>query len=333
MNNYRAIWESINMESRSKSEKTHIARKIPSSGVYAVFLATDFARFKRLLYVCLGNRHLPLIEKLPSFRGLEISICKINLGEYINSNFLRLEQTIPHTENIFESVIADVCERIIQIENESGLENVLLQVLNEWRVFFEKEEAEILSLTRQKGLFSELLFLRDVMFPKFGFSLALSYWTGADRTNHDFQIGTNGIEIKSTSSKEHRKFVVASEKQLDSTGLDHLYLVLYGLNIHANMPGGTLPALIDEIEMLIQDEQIAVFLFTVKLAKSGYHPNHRDDYTVGFSVGIIKTYEVAESFPRLLSNNLPNGIGDLKYSVVAAACEPFLLQTDILNLL
>jgi hypothetical protein len=40
---------------------------------------------------------------------------------------------------------------------------------------------------------------------------------------------------------------------------------------------------------------------------------------------------VREGFPRLLQGNLPDGIGDLKYSVVVSACTPFEIKTDILN--
>jgi hypothetical protein len=45
----------------------------------------------------------------------------------------------------------------------------------------------------------------------------------------------------------------------------------------------------------------------------------------------MKFFEVAEGFPRLLQGNLPDGVGDLKYSVVVASCTPFEITTNILN--
>jgi hypothetical protein len=45
----------------------------------------------------------------------------------------------------------------------------------------------------------------------------------------------------------------------------------------------------------------------------------------------MKFFEVVESFPRLLQKDLPDGIGDLNYSVILAACAPYEITTDILK--
>jgi hypothetical protein len=58
-----------------------------------------------------------------------------------------------------------------------------------------------------------------------------------------------------------------------------------------------------------------------------------EKYTVGFSLFGMKFFEITEGFPRLLQRNLPDGVGDLKYSVVVAACTSFEITTDILKLL
>jgi hypothetical protein len=96
------------------------------------------------------------------------------------------------------------------------------------------------------------------------------------------------------------------------------------------MPERTLPALICEIYTQIQNDPIASFQFEIKLAKYGYNEALAEKYSIGFSIFEMKIFEVAEGFPRLLQQNLPDGVGDLKYSVVVAACKPF-EKTDILN--
>lgn len=331
MIDYHNIWESINNESRSNPLQPQIARRIPSNGLFPVFLATDFRKGIRLLYIKLDSDHDIITDNLPRFRGLEISITITSLGEFNNSEFIKFTQSIPNTDNIFELVISDVCDKIIHLQNRINLNAALTRVLNEWKIFFEKQENEILSIGSQKGLVGELYFLKDYLFQKYSFAESLFCWTGSDRTNHDFQMLNNAVEIKATSGKQHKKFTISSEKQLDSIGLEHLYLSLFSLNLHSNMPDRTLPALIREIHTQIQDDPIATFQFQIKLAKYGYNEALAEKYTVGFSLFDMKFFEIAEGFPRLLQRNLPDGVGDLKYSVVVAACTPFEITTDILN--
>ena len=331
MIDYHNIWKSINNESRSNPLQPQIARRIPSNGLLAVFLATDFRKGIRLLYIKLDSDHDIITDNLPRFRGLEISIIITSLGEFNNSEFLKFAQSIPNTDNIFELVISDVCDKIIRLQNRINFYATLTRVLNEWKIFFEKQENEILSIGSQKGLVGELHFLKDYLFQKYPFSESLFYWTGSERTNHDFQIMNNAVEIKTTSGKQHKKFTVSSERQLDTTGLENLFLSLFALNLHSNMPDRTLPALIREIHLLIREYPIALFQFQLKLAKYGYNEALAEKYTIGFSVFEMKFFEVVEGFPRLLQRNLPDGVGDIKYSVVVAACTPFEITSDILN--
>lgn len=331
MIDYHKIWGSINSESKKTPLQPQIARRIPSNGVFSVFLATDFRKGIRLLYIKLESGHDIITSTLPKFRGLEISLSVGSLGEFTNVEFVKFTQSIPNTDIIFELVISDLCDKIIQLQNKNNLNSALTKALNEWKIFFEKQENEILSIASQKGMFGELYFLKEYLFQKYSFTESFLYWTGSDRTNHDFQIRNSAIEIKTTSTKQHKKFIVSSEKQLDSTGLEHLFLSLLSLNLHSNMPDRTLPALIKEIFSLIREDHIAMYMFQVKLVKYGYNGNLAEKYTVGFSIFEMKFFEVLEGFPRLLQNNLPGGVGDLKYSVVVAACSSFEVKPEILN--
>jgi hypothetical protein len=331
MIDYRKIWASINNESKNSTTKSQIARRVPSKGNIPVFLATDFIKGIRLLYIKLDIDHKINPDHLPCFRGLEISLTCTSVGEFINQEFLKFTQSIPGTPNIFELVVSDICDKIIQIDKLENLNPILIRVLNEWKVFFEKQESEILSVHAQEGLVGELHFLKDFLFPKYTFVEALNFWTGSDKTNHDFQLLNKAIEVKTTAGKQHKKFSVSSERQLDNTGLEHLFLVVYSLNLHNNIPDLTLPALIEEINAFIENDPIASFQLQIKLIKYGYNNAHSEKYNVGFSVFETRFFEVIENFPRLLQNNLPNGVGDLKYSVVVAACNPFEITTDFLN--
>jgi hypothetical protein len=333
MIDYREIWKSINTESDNASVRTQIARKIQTKGVFTIFLATDFKNGVRLLYVNIPSDHGLIIDQLPHFRGLEISIAVSSIGGLVNQEFLKISQSIPNTEKIFESVITDLCENVAYLQDPKKLSLALTRVLNEWKLFFEKQQYNILSISEQKGLIGELYFLKDYLFNKYSFTEALLFWTGSDKTNHDFQLKDKAVEVKATSSKQHKKFHISSERQLDSTGLEHLYLSVFSLNVHSNMHERSLPKLIDEIYLQIQEDPYAVFQFQIKLAKYGYNEIHAEKYTSGFSFMEISFFEVLDGFPRLLQGDLPQGIGDLKYSIVVSACKPYQIDNNIINLL
>jgi len=333
MTDYRKIWQSINDESASETEKSLIARRIPSTGVFSQFLATDVKKNIRLLYVETGNSIPVAIEKLPVLRGMEIVHTVTSLGDFKNSTFLKFTQSIPQTSGIFESVISDICDSISILSDASKLGDALMRVLGEWRYFFERPQNKILSVPEQKGLMGELIFLEEYLFKKYDFQTSLLSWTGADRTNHDFQIEHIAIEVKTTSAKQHKKFIVSSERQLDKTGLQHLYLVLFSLNLHDNRQAGNLPAQIDKIAHLIQGDSIAAYRFEVMLAKWGYNHSLKKEYNIGFSHAGMQAFEVVKGFPAIVQGTLPSGVGDIKYSVVVSACRPFEINTDILKLL
>jgi len=331
MIDYGKIWSSINSESKVNYDRPLIARKVPSNGPYAAFLATDFRKGHRMLYLRLYSSSEISSDELPKFKGLEISIVQSTIGEFHDESFLKFRQTLINTDIVFESVIADICNRAIQVQNNSQLEATLKKALSEWKVFFEKQSIEIMSMSQQKGLIGELHFLKNYLFKKYTYSEAVSFWTGCDRANHDFQINDIAVEIKATSSKQHKKFYVSSEKQLDDAGLKRLYLAGLSLSLHANRLDKCLPSLINEMLFVIQNDSVASYHFQLKLLKYGYLNGHSDRYTTGFSVINENFFEVREGFPRLLPVQVPNGVGDLRYTVMIDSCMPFKLNTDILK--
>lgn len=330
---YKIIWDSINDESRNKSDITssQVSRRIPTNGLFDVFLATDTRKNVRLLHVRLEHENDIAIDKLPSHRGLKINTSVASIANIHNALFLTFTQSILNTNNIFELVISDLCDKIVILQDKKDLFSTIVSTLSEWEFFFEKQEHELMSLERQKGLVGELYFLKDYLFHNYSHAEAIQFWTAPNGTNHDFQISDKAIELKTTSGKQHKKFTISSEKQLDNTGLNNLYLSLYSVNLHHNMPDKTLPALINNIYSQIKDDSVATFLFQIKLTKYGYLEGYEEKYLTGYSLSEIRFFEVKEGFPRLLGRNLPDGVGDLKYSVAVAACTPFEIKTDILN--
>lgn len=321
MINFKEIWESINNESKNDDSLAFAAREIQTDSISKLFLASNIIQNKRLLFVLIEN--VPENISFPKLQGMDISINKTSLGFYKDKDFLCLKQIIDGVDNIFELVISDIANSIINMPPENNVVATILNSLETWKLFFEKNKNKSLSVEKQKGLYGELTYLRDFVLKEIDFSTAIESWKGPDRAYHDFEFKKIAVEIKTTSGKEHKKFMISSEKQLDSLELDNLYLGLFSLNVHFNDIGQTLIDIIEECDILLTEFPAARYAFNLKLLKSGYLPEHRFEYKTRFSISSIDFFEIIADFPRITKNNLPIGLGDIKYSVMVSACERF----------
>lgn len=107
----------------------------------------------------------------------------------------------------------------------------LRRSLRDWRALF--EQLALLTPERQLGLLGEL-WLLDRLLDVNGAD-ALDAWTGPKGEAHDFRIGKNEFEVKTTSG-EHRSHVISSDSQLIPSPGHDLYLV--SLQFAAGGPDG-----------------------------------------------------------------------------------------------
>lgn len=331
MINYKEIWESLNIESKIDEQLVFAAREIPTNSELKIFLASNYILGKRFLFVLLDKQDFNTL--FPSLQGMEISIVKTTLGLYKNKKFLCLKQSVDVLDDIFELVISDIANSLINIQFSNNILTTILNSIERWRLFFQSDTNKLLSIERQKGLFGELFFLRDIVFNKIGFSAAIDSWKGPDNANHDFEFKKSAIEIKTTSGKEHKKFFISSEKQLDKLELDELYLCVLSLNTHNNDIGQTLSDIVEECNHLMSGNVAAQYSLKLKLFKSGYLEENKSDYNLRFTVSQIEYFHIKDNFPRITKDNLPLGLGDLSYSVMISACEKFKINDKELNIL
>lgn len=317
---FAKIWSEINAESQNNPESA-IARRIHSESGEAVFIASDYLRSIRSLYVDMSSVVYMDLHKLPRFKGLDICETLCSVGDCINRKFLKISQSIPSTENIFELFVSDICADLICLKSLNQMEAVLFRSLNEWKLFFEKYKTDILPFHIQQGLFGELSFISKFMLKKYTAYETMLFWTGAKRTTHDFQLhNSTAIEIKTTSAKQHRKINISSEKQLYKADLNRLFLVLFILNIHDNSPEISLAAMITDLRKRISEDPVALSMFDAQLMRMGYNSELSQFYTTGISVLSQKIYDIKENFPAITPEMLPEGTGDVRYSIVASAC-------------
>jgi Putative PD-(D/E)XK family member, (DUF4420) len=111
---------------------------------------------------------------------------------------------------------------------------------------------------------------------------------------------------------------ISSERQLDETGADALYLA--HLSIDARQGGGeTLPEAVEAIRALARGGN-AEGPLEDRLGNAGYLDIHASRYTTGYTLRRLSLYRVEEGFPRIVERDLADGVGDVRYSVAVTEC-------------
>jgi len=318
---YALHWKSLDEDPRSKKDSGLIKRLISAQGQRELHLAISLPNKERLLLIKMQDDWDGDLTRFPLWNGVEIYI---HLGEErpVRGKYLAIRQAENDSIEVFEALIADICDAILSIDSGQNIVKVIMNRLEKWRSFFHEKKQDGLSIEAQQGLFAELYFLQKILTPVVGKSNALRGWTGPELMNRDFQFGNHAFEVKSTSAKLHHKIAIANERQLDSSGLGHLDLIFISVE---SAEGGehSLPQLVWSIAETLKDDYSLRREFLDKLLEAGYLSVHEPNYRKTYLVRSITAYRVSEGFPRILERDLPPGVGDISYSIVLSACEEF----------
>ncbi len=90
-----------------------------------------------------------------------------------------------------------------------------LEELHRWHEMLKRRLERRLTRSERIGLVGELLFLRDELLPRMGLTAALHAWTGHERHEQDFVVGSTIFEVKTQVVTADRMIAVSSEDQLD----------------------------------------------------------------------------------------------------------------------
>ncbi len=226
-----------------------------------------------------------------------------------------------------KDIFAVLCEDLIaSISEETNEKRIIREVLNrfeKWKSLFIKIGLQGLKPEEQRGLFGELYFLRKFLRTTNNFLPIVNTWTGTEKQIRDFQSGSWAVEVKTTHGNNHQKVQISSERQLDTTNLENLFLYHISLEQQQNS-GETLNDIVDSVIEILREEMIALNKFKSKIYEVGYFDLQRNLYeTVGYQIRQDEFYKVEKDFPRIEENDLRIGVGDVKYSIILSQCAPF----------
>lgn len=318
---YSTVWNELDQEAKAKAGPSLVRRLVEAGGGAELHLAVGSPGGRRHLMVRMPDDWDGDTTGFPRWKGARI-------GPYRGSErpsphqFLVIEQGDESPREVFEVLVDDVADAVISRQPGEDVRTIVTGRLDRWKTFFEERGLVGLGPEAQQGLFGELWFLREQLLPKVGSHGALSSWDVAHRALHDFQFPRNAFEVKTSAAKQHLRVHIASERQLDTTGLDSLHLVVVTLSV-VQGGGETLPEMVASIRNMLSGTPLVARMFAEKLIDEGYISVHEGFYRSGYAFRAVRAYRVGPGFPRILEADLKVGVGDVSYSVVLSSCESF----------
>ena len=226
-------------------------------------------------------------------------------------------------KDIFTVLCEDLISSIATETNEKKLVKDILNRFEKWKSLFNKIGLQGLTPEEQRGLFGELYFLRKYLQANISPLEIVTTWIGTEKQVRDFQSGSWAVEVKTTHGNNHQKVHISSERQLDITNLDDLFLYHISLEQMQNS-GETLNDIVDSIIEILQPDTLALNKFKSKIYEVGYFDLQRSLYeTVGYFIRQDVFYKVENDFPRIQENEIRVGVGDVKYSIILSQCLSF----------
>jgi hypothetical protein len=118
-------------------------------------------------------------------------------------------------------------------------------------------------------------------------------------------------------AKRHSRLWIANEKQLDEAPFRQLALAHVRLD-DGSAQGESLPRLVKRCRSRFEQDPFAARHFDNRLLEAGYLDAHASLYeSRSWQVSSLRFFHVHGDFPRLTEANLPPGVGDITYSIIA----------------
>lgn len=272
------------------------------------------------LFIIQFSRNItPDKKMLPELSGIRIAIAPA-------PDCCRLVLLLNETPNweIFKSLCVDLIYASENASDHSEAVNIILRRLLRWHEFLKREKLHLLSAEAIKGLIGELLFMKNVLAPQFGWPETISFWKGPLGAPQDFAVYDTAVEIKAQSGSSKPYIQISSLEQLDAQ-LPEFYLVVNTLATidPEHNEAFTLNSLIAGIRAeLTRTDDMTRELFESLIFQVGYIQLEHYD-TLSYRCVASRTFCICEDFPRLMICNVPAGITKASYQISLDSCMPF----------
>jgi len=312
-----SLWRRL-VDERSEAGDWKRLRISSVSGAPA-YVARSLTNGLEALLLEVPASQIPVDRALPDSAGFEVRAEPVTTGREGTTRLI-LSLSGPAFQDVFLTLAEDIVAELIHAGDSDRIAHLFMARVKRWQRFLATHGPEGLSEPERRGLFSELLVLRELIEAGCQPDEALDAWEGPDREAHDFVLPGGNLEVKGTASLAPSNISISNLEQLDDTGSAQLILLLTILSENRSM-GTTLPELVSEVAGMTQD---ALGHFKDRLFAAGYLDAHASRYNLPrYQVMGTQAFRIQEGFPRLVAENVPPGVTAARYSISIASLAPF----------
>jgi len=309
---YETLWAEL--ETAGGDGAGHLVRRIHPESVTNLFLAVAKPDNRRKLQLNVDAAAADALHDVPTGRGIETRLHDIQDGARTQVELVLMD---PSSADIFGALVEDVAGAVAPSEDDRAAVSAWVARLRRWQRLLATLSPDGLSAERQRGLYAELWLLRHRFVAQLGAEATVNAWTGPDAASHDFEFSRGAVEVKSTAGKRHQVLRMASERQLDDTGVDALFLFHLSLDVRQG-EGETLVQAVGAARSQLEGTPAAATL-EERLLAAGYSGAHEPRYRrTAYTPREQSFFHVTDDFPRLTEADLPPGVGDVRYSVAVS---------------
>lgn len=281
-----------------------------------LFVAIELTSRRRAILLRLPVDSVPSRRRWPRCKGLEPLALRIEGTEHFG---IALKEA--RFADVFTALAEDLARRVSEAATSAEQASAFLGQLSRWQKFL-TASSDGLPEEEQRGLWSELCFLRDRLLPVLGYP-AVAGWKGPERTHQDFQFDSGAVEVKSTLAKLPQVVRITSEQQLDDSTWPALILYVFALDVRDG-GGETLPSMVSSVRAQLTADPAAQEKFEDGLLLAGFVDAHNARYLDrGYLVRSETALHVRPGFPKLAERDMPTGIGNVNYGLSISACATF----------
>jgi len=258
----------------------------------------------------------------------DIRIKTIPDKEQKEKQLLILSLSDNELKDIFAVLCEDLFQSIANITIESEFVKTLRDRFEQWKELFERVRNKELSLENQKGLFGELYLLQKMIIATDNPLFCVNLWKGPESGIRDFEYNMWAVEVKTTATHNQQKLFINSERQLDCSNLNNLYLFHLSVEIRTGSIF-TLNSIIDNLKTKIGANIQATIIFNMKLLKAGYLKVDKKKYAkISYEIRAERYYQVMDDFPRIEEKDLRINVGNVKYSIIPPENDKYKLSFE-----
>ena len=322
-NHIAELWQQL------EGEKTlGLVKRLYSSDIDFRIYATF--QYPEVYYGVAFNFSNNIKTDISNFDNLkDLKVLLLDDTSYVNTKLLVVELLHPTSKDVFAVLCENLIQSVIQINSEQKIIRTVINQLNKWKTLFDKSSSDGLSTEQQQGLFGELVFLQKCLLQQDANPLnVLKSWVGVDAALRDFQCSNWAVEVKTTATNNTQRVTINCERQLDETLLKNIFLFHCSIEI-SNGNGETLNQKIANIRSLLESDIAALNLFNSKLFEVGYFDDHAKKYEIRFyKIRSENYYKITDDFPRIKEDELRSGVSGVRYDIILAMCDEYLITEN-----